>query len=789
MDESEEYEIKNNKTDNFSQNIDISNSDPIPSLLLPIKKIRKPLSLISHIISNKQNKNNNLIQVQLKINKFLTNYNLQKHNSSPEKKNLMLVDDLIESKETHYIAVFKDYLISDYQEEFLRRFFTFDEAIEVLPKFYQYYKNYLNFFCKGTFSDFYVNEVMQEYGECQAEFYYNRNYGHKDKNKKKDKKENIDVNGQGNKETNNNDYLENEMEKISNIDLFKLIFTQSIEYSIEKVKNSQNDIYYKSGNKKELSNIKPYNDSKEDTIALPDNSDVSSNDIITKENSLRYIINLMSKKKKRITLNKKIKNKKNEIIIKNNKNNENNNNKIINIPNNNKSNVNKNEIQKLSKTTKNLNVKNSKKMKISKSRNKSNSLKQNYLTSNNNNYKNKIIPSISNYKEYIDILSYKQKNKINKSSEHKIKIYQDDFTLSSPKITKNSKSRNIKSSNNNNNNIFGHFKVFSTNNYINNISGPKNKINSSLFLLQGNMPNYDKTYKNLHNYNTLFPLSFSKNNLSKKKFNSNKKYDKNIIRKSKTKDNNNNSNNNKYLYFNPNIKTFIKALKNVSSSPKKINNNINNNIINNNNNKTLSYSTVNNCNININNNIILSNNYYNSKQHQKITSIKKIFDKNIQKKYNINNIFKATTSRNNQNDINRFKTDVNLLNSIINQEANKKKININKNNNNYNNFKTFRKSINNEMLIKQQCLDINKKFNTNTNNNNKSHHHRNLSLKNIPITVRNNLYNKYNYTNNKISKLFDEFESNSISKTYKNLVLKKNNNSHQKKIIFDYKRK
>ena len=122
-------------------------------------------------------------------------------------------------------------------------------------------------------------------------------------------------NGQGNKETNNNDYLENEMEKISNIDLFKLIFTQSIEYSIEKVKNSQNDIYYKSGNKQELSNIKPYNDSKEDTIALPDNSDVSSNDIITKENSLRYIINLMSKKKKRLTLNKKIKNKKTRNLI------------------------------------------------------------------------------------------------------------------------------------------------------------------------------------------------------------------------------------------------------------------------------------------------------------------------------------------------------------------------------------------------------------------------------------------------------------------------------------------
>ena len=58
----------------------------------------------------------------------------------------MLINDLIESKETHFIAIFKDYLISDYQEEFLRRYFIITEINEVMPKFYQYYKNYLNFF-------------------------------------------------------------------------------------------------------------------------------------------------------------------------------------------------------------------------------------------------------------------------------------------------------------------------------------------------------------------------------------------------------------------------------------------------------------------------------------------------------------------------------------------------------------------------------------------------------------------------------------------------------------------
>ena len=165
MEESEKYETINNvnnmNTDSnkniISDNIDITNSDPIPSLLIPIKKVKKPKSLITHIISDSHNKKKNLNQIKIKISSFLINQNLQVHNSCPEQKNVMLINDLIESRETHFIAVFKDYLISDYKEEFLRRFFNINEIIEVLPKFYQYYKNYLNFFCKGTFCDFDLN--------------------------------------------------------------------------------------------------------------------------------------------------------------------------------------------------------------------------------------------------------------------------------------------------------------------------------------------------------------------------------------------------------------------------------------------------------------------------------------------------------------------------------------------------------------------------------------------------------------------------------------------------------
>ena len=773
MENSEENKYQNNDNDveeennHISDNIDISNSDPIPSLLLPMKKIKKEQSPISDIISSLQNINLNLNQIQIiaknKISVFLINRNLQKHNSTPEQKNIMLVNDLIQSKETHFIATFKDYLISDYHEEFLRRFFNNEEIIEVLPKFYQYYKNYLNFFCKGTFSDFDVNEMMQEYGECQAEFYYNKNYGHKDRMKKRDKKENIDEKHNEHNESDKN-------ENINNLDLLKVVFTKSIEYSIEKVKNS---CILSKEKKQELSNIKPYKNSKENTLILPDNSTISSNDIITKENSIRYMINLMHKKKQRINLNKKIKSKKKE-IFKDNKNDKTkktiNNNGYIN-----KYFLNKKLSYSLSKTSSNLNIKNYVKNKHikSRSRNKTNRVKPNYFT--NNNYKNRNVPSISNYKKYIDILCFKQKNK---SNEPKTRIFQDDIGLSSQKTIKNNRTKNIISSFNSND-LLNHLNLFSNNNYNSNIYGNKNKGNSSL-LIFNQLSNNDKNSKNINNYNTLFPLSLPKNKIIKYR---NKKVENKGRRKSKNRIKDKDLN--KYLNFNHNIKSFFKSIKNVSYTPKTIYNSNNSNY---NSNKSLSYSTVNNCNININNNIILSNNYFNNKnQHmnQQINfSNKKIITPTLHhRKFSIqNSIVKSAISRNNLNDLNRLKTDSNMLNSIGNHDIIKKKVS--KKRVNINPYKSFRKSYNNEMLMKQKKLEKKKKKYYNSN------HHRNLSLKNIPITVKNNLNYNFHHSN-RTGKLFDEFELNSNNnKTYKNLCLKKNNNnSHQKKIIFDYQRK
>jgi len=794
MEESADYVLNKNNlfldNDNRLNSIDVSNNDPIPPLFIPknnnTNKTKDSPTIISQIISDvynnytpKTNKELNMEKISQiikgKISYIIPRQNLEKHNSTPNKKNIMLINDLMESKETHFIATFKDYLISDFHEEFLRRYFQFHETKEILPKFYQYYKNYLNFFCKGIFCDFYLNEVMQEYGECQAEFYYNKNYGHKDRMKKKEKKELNELNNQ------NEDSYESENGS-NNINI-RSIFSKSIKYSIDIIQNSQ--INGNMETQKDLSNIKPVNYSKDNSITLPDNSSVSYNDVITNQNSLRYIINMINNKNE---LNKKIKNKKSEIISNKNKNRFNNcdsinyimNNNFKKIINNNKNVINKKDNQTLSKTNSNANIKNKVKTRI-----KSSNTKSNHLNNNNINNKAKGNQNISNYKKYIEFLANKQRNK---SNDPKIKISQDEFTYSLQKINKNIKTNNVISPLSPNG-LMSHFNFFSpnnqenkkpTNNNIINNNNP-NKVSSSLFLIN-NL--FNKTTRNSSKYNTIFPLSTLKNNLSKNKSNNNnkdEKYEKKEKKKLLKKDKvGNMNNNNKYMHFNPNIS--IKSVKNLSPQSRNINNN--NNYNSTNNSKPLSYSTVNNCNININNNIILSNNYFNNKNyhpmngHHQINSLtKKKFDKKMKQKNNLINksLTKTANSRNyNKNDLNRFKTEVNILN-LLNQE--KEKTNKNTNNiiNNINQYKSFRKSNNYEIFSKM------KKYNNNT-------HNRNLSLKNIPVTVKSNLNN--NFSMNKTGKILDEYDLNLTSKTYKHFYLKKNSNSvHQNKIIFDYKRK
>lgn len=96
------------------------------------------------------------------------------------------IEQLLDNKKTHLVALFKDNMISNSKEEYLKREYNRKESIERIPKFVKYYKNYLVFFCKPTFSNFRFNNIIQLSSRRSAQVYYGIYYA---KNNKKDKKE------------------------------------------------------------------------------------------------------------------------------------------------------------------------------------------------------------------------------------------------------------------------------------------------------------------------------------------------------------------------------------------------------------------------------------------------------------------------------------------------------------------------------------------------------------------------------------------------------------------------
>ena len=554
------------------------------------------------------------------FNLYVINTQLQKHNSNPLKKSIMIINDIIDTKTNHFLAVFKDYLITDYIDEFLQRYFSKSECYELIPKFYEYYQNYLKFFCRGFFIDFKANKIIQDYGECQAEFFYNKNYGGKEKKSKKNK-------NKDNNHSNSKKIISNNNSKINKI---KLLFTDTIKNSINKMENSKlmNNYLYKY-NTNEISNILYKN--KNETMSLNDDTKVYNNDnIMTNENSLVNLIDVMIHKKRE---KKKIikKNKNNNLYDKN----------IVNIY---KNLLNQSPI----KSARNLNY-DTKIAPFNKTTKKISSIK----------IFNKNIP-----------MTIKNKKHNNISND----LAKTPLFFDNQKMNKNNHSRNIK--NNNNSNFFmksnltqkGYYKNISKiitsrlgGGFDINFATTKNTWNKkfSFFNTNLNMNNQnskkkikfnDFYFKNIDSYN-LLSNSSSKN--LKKNFICN-----NLSTKNNNKNNNNQKLNNRikhYQYINYKNKNPLKY-KNMNNKKSCSLSNSN--------------SIFNNFHININNNIMLlndnNNTHYNSnKNNLKSKPKKKIDDIKL-------TLNKQSKSRNNETtiDFKKYKTEINNNSNNIKNKKN-----------------------------------------------------------------------------------------------------------------------
>ena len=604
-------------------------------------KITKNKALLKfHEKLNNQNTYKNKSKAVNKINIIkIINNQLQKHNSTPSQKNIMIINDIIETKTNHFLAIFKDFLITDYVDEFLKRYFTFDECEELIPKFYLYYKNYLKFFCRGFFIDFKANKIVQDNGEFQAELYYNNNYG--SKNTRKGKKENIDNEIQNSSENSKSDSgyeNKNNTNNISNINKIKTIFSQSIRAKLGKIESSKKE------EKKELSNI--FYKNKNETITLNDETKIYNDDnIYTNENSLINLLNSLINKK---ISRKKLKESK---IIKNNINDKN----IVNI-------------------YKNL---------LNQSPIKS-ARYHNYIKNGIYNKTSKKVSSIKIFNKNIPII-LKNKNH-NLSNDMKTPFLEKTKILSRNNQSRNSRT-NFSSRVNNSTNIF-------IKNSKSKKSHKKRKNNSKSILTRLNKGNFVSSKSNKNTYSTFnknirrakrkksIYTGFYFKNMSNNSSNSSKELKANFILSFQSNRENNNNNIKMNKIKNYQYMTF----KNKSLNKNKLQNKI----FKHKQNWSLSNSNsiYNNFHININNNIMLLNN--NIKHYISNKNNVKSFSK--QKKNSIIN--NMNTKRNNQNmksrnenniDLNKYKTEM-------------KNIQVNLKKNNKNIYSSFKKYISLEKL-------------------------------------------------------------------------------------------
>jgi hypothetical protein len=112
------------------------------------------------------------------INKMKTNF-LKQYDCTPDKFRDKIITNLLTNKSCRLIAIFKESMISDYIEEFLKRFYSLDESLERLPRIANYYRNYSKFFCRPRFGDIAINVLLESNGDFKAELYYKQNYAKK----------------------------------------------------------------------------------------------------------------------------------------------------------------------------------------------------------------------------------------------------------------------------------------------------------------------------------------------------------------------------------------------------------------------------------------------------------------------------------------------------------------------------------------------------------------------------------------------------------------------------------
>ena len=680
------------------------------------------------------------LEKSIKKLNYLSNLKIRKkYNCTKKSYEKCIISFLINNANCHLVSIFKEKMLTDFIDEFLRRKYSIQEEYERIPKFAVYYKNYLQFFCKPTFTDFVINEIINDYGEKKAELYYKNNYqGGKSK-------ENEDF---GFEESNSDDESENiKLKGGENGE----IFDESIKDNIDNVtimttiNNSKNNSINLNLNNEKIEVFSENKCDKSNDTTLHELMD-----IVKKGEQNMYKIKEKNKEK--------LKEKNNEISDNNNLNSNNTENTNNNINNFNKS----KKAHKSKKRKRDMNIVDYKHVLLNRG---VVIHSQNKKKDNNNN---KIIKKKID-KNNLELNLIKANNKIlNKLSFEKLQ-----HILKKGGNTVKNKNTNSK---------------YPLNNYINNIVNEiKETTDKNNAINQGkkeNKESFNKKSSNskLNNYSA--NLNTKTKSLSKEK-------EKELEEKKNLK-NNNNKNNNRFY----SIKNSYGSINQFNKS-NNLNFNIgqrtNKNYSRSRNNTGFLYKQQTHTNNIINNNIMFNlNNIYNT------TSLHKM-NKNIINNIHNNGYFGKTNAfktlnfmqktnyhqRYNNNLLQLHNDNNKFLISNTSQDNKSSSLKIlvtdfNSNNNN-NNVKPAIKLKKEKYLIKSKYVN-NRENNIYELNKNKNHRitksYNNLNMNNIHLS--NNGITSYNSLKNKYKK-FSHSKINNQLKNIKQTQIKSNSSNKQKK--------
>ena len=416
-----------------------------------------------------------------------------------------IMENLIFNKNTHLVSTFKDYMIWDYVEEFLKRYYNDKESGERVPKFALFYKNYLKFFCIPTFKDIFSNEMIHNFNEKKAELFYNENY-------KKKKENNSYQEDCGIYEESESD--EESDSKTMNNNIEKTIFNETVKKKIER--------------------YSPINTSmalpESDTKLKPDDSGL----LVTSSNE-SSLVNIMKgmipppPPVPKIKKNSKNNNNSKKSVSHNNKNNNKSNDNNSNINSNNHQGENSSSYRQSQKNlmSSTLNKFNSKtleallhsqmkfKSKNSKIINKKNNVHSkdtNHTNSNNVHHKNKI-NNVNNKNKIISYMGIYKKKSIPKS--------RNENKLSEEAIKTQTKTNNFMSATFNVNNNYNHNHNGNTINIKSNLKNITSINNYNLNYKQSLQKSRNPQQSISINSNTYSKYSVDKINNMKKKGNIN----------------------------------------------------------------------------------------------------------------------------------------------------------------------------------------------------------------------------------------------------------------------------